>query len=205
MSSARNRRPARADIRAALLSSAEAVFAEHGFEAASVESIAERAGYSTGAIYSNFSGKEELFLALLDERMTTRTQDIRRATAQAPDVDSTLDRGSREFMELLQQDRDWFLLLFEFWTYAARRPDFGRRFAEHHREIHRALADLVESNAQRLGLELGMSAAEAAMILKALSNGLALESLIDRDAVPPDLLARALALMAAGTRDSSSG
>lgn len=200
MPPARNRRPTREKIRADLMRSAEAVFAEQGFEAASVETIAERAGYSTGAIYSNFAGKEELFLALLDERMTARTEEIRRAIQPEADVDATLGRGAGEFMQMLQQDPQWFLLLFEFWTYAARRPAFRERFAAHYRAIHAALTEVVETTAKRLGIDLGLSPAEAAMVLKALSNGFALESIADPGAVPPDLFARTLALLARGAQ-----
>jgi AcrR family transcriptional regulator len=200
MPPARNHRPSREKIRTDLVRSAEAVFAEQGFAAASVEAIAERAGYSTGAIYSNFAGKEDLFLALLDERMTTRTEEIRRAIQPEADVDATLGRGAREFMQMLQQDPQWFLLLFEFWTYAARRPAFRERFVEHYRAIHAALTEVVETTVNRLGIDLGVPPAEAAMVLKALSNGLALESIADPGAVPPDLFARTLVLLARGTQ-----
>jgi AcrR family transcriptional regulator len=200
MPPARNRRPSREKIRADLLRSAESVFAEQGFEAASVETLAERAGYSTGAIYSNFAGKEELFLALLDERMTARTEEIRRAVQPEADVDATLGRGAGEFMQMLQQDSQWFLLLFEFWTYAARRPAFRERFAAHYRAIHAALTEVVEMTAERLGLDLGVSPAEAAMVIKALSNGFALESIADPGAVPPDLFGRTLVLLARGAQ-----
>lgn len=204
MPPARNRRPSREKIRVDLMRSAETVFAEQGFEAASVEAIAERAGYSTGAIYSNFAGKEELFLALLDERMTARTEEIRRAIQPEADIDATLGRGAEEFMQMLQQDPQWFLLLFEFWTYAARRPAFRERFATHYRAIHAALTEVVETTAKRLGIDLGISPAEAAMVLKALSNGFALESMADPDAVPPDLFARTLVVLARGAQASET-
>jgi AcrR family transcriptional regulator len=200
MSPARNRRPSREKICADLLRSAEAVFAEQGFEAASVAAIAQRAGYSTGAIYSNFAGKEDLFLALLDKRMTARTEEIRHAIQPEADVNTTLDRGAGEFMQMLQQDRQWFLLLFEFWTYAARRPVFRQRFAAHYRAIHTALAEMIETTAERLGIDLGVHPTEVAIILKALSNGLALESIADPGMVPPDLLARTLAILARGAQ-----
>ena len=48
--------------RAQLLDAAERVFARGGLLGASVDAIALEAGYSTGAVYSNFKGKEDLFL-----------------------------------------------------------------------------------------------------------------------------------------------
>ena len=52
--------------RAQILDAAERIFAR-GFRGASIEAIAEEAGYSHGAIYSNFKGKEDLFLVLVEE------------------------------------------------------------------------------------------------------------------------------------------
>src|SRR5205807_7482848 len=76
------RRQTRADKRAAnrarLLDAARDVFAGHGYHGATVEQIAEESGLSNGALYYNFGSKEELFLALLDDRMEARLGDIGR-------------------------------------------------------------------------------------------------------------------------------
>src|SRR5438132_7088046 len=58
--------------RHALLDAASQVFAQRGFEGASLEEIAETAGYTRGAIYKNFDGKEDLFLAVLDRRIAAQ-------------------------------------------------------------------------------------------------------------------------------------
>src|SRR5450759_2484874 len=62
---ARIRRPTREEVRRRLLDAALAVFAEHGFDTANLDQIAEAAGLTKGAIYSNFIGKDELFYAML--------------------------------------------------------------------------------------------------------------------------------------------
>jgi AcrR family transcriptional regulator len=64
-----SRQEKKAETRARLLEAAESVFARRGFHAASVEEVAEEAGFSTGAVYSNFGGKEDLFLALWDSAL----------------------------------------------------------------------------------------------------------------------------------------
>ncbi|MFT4136192.1 TetR/AcrR family transcriptional regulator [Microbacterium sp.] len=55
----------REQTRARLLEAAHEVFGEVGMDAASVEAICERAGFTRGAFYSNFESKDELFLALV--------------------------------------------------------------------------------------------------------------------------------------------
>src|ERR1700733_9647815 len=58
--------------RALLLAAARTVFLERGYHGASVEQIADRAGFSTGVVYSQFGGKADLFLALLEARIAER-------------------------------------------------------------------------------------------------------------------------------------
>ena len=76
------RAEAKARTREQLLDAAAQVFAQRGYAGASVDEIAEAAGYSAGALYSNFNGKEQLFLELMSER---RSQGIARQAAQAAD------------------------------------------------------------------------------------------------------------------------
>src|SRR5438309_5825862 len=52
--------------RDALIAAAADVFAQKGFYGASLEEIAEAAGFTRGAIYSNFGSKDELLLAVID-------------------------------------------------------------------------------------------------------------------------------------------
>ncbi|MEA2349239.1 MAG: hypothetical protein QOG86_180, partial [Thermoleophilaceae bacterium] len=65
----RSARAQKRDARADLLDAALAVVAKRGYRDSSVDEIAERAGYSKGAVYWHFDGKDDLFLALLEERV----------------------------------------------------------------------------------------------------------------------------------------
>ena len=73
----RHRRPRRERVVEDLLDAAAVVFAERGYEAASVEAICEAAGYSTGALYSNFKSKDDLFLRLYEARIARRARELR--------------------------------------------------------------------------------------------------------------------------------
>ena len=62
------------------------MFARRGFHGASVEEIAAEGGYSTGALYSNFSGKEDLFLAVMDREIDEHTREIEEAVGERASV-----------------------------------------------------------------------------------------------------------------------
>src|SRR3712207_4566751 len=123
MARERVRRQPRAQTREELLDAAAGVFAARGFHGASVEAVADAAGYSTGALYSNFAGKEELFLSLYEERIQRRRHELREAAARSGPA-----AAAAAVDESLRRDRDFFLLYFEFALHAARNPDFARRF-----------------------------------------------------------------------------
>src|SRR5256885_16780161 len=76
----------RAVTRSRLLAAAEEMFLTRGFGGASVDAVAHAAGFTTGAVYSNFGGKADLFLAVL-ERSTERDLDTVRAAMAAAATD----------------------------------------------------------------------------------------------------------------------
>src|SRR5829696_8420798 len=92
-----------AQTRAALLQAAADVFVERGLHRATVEVITERAGYSRGAFYSNFSSKEELFATVLQERVfaTYRALAAGQIEAEGPLPSA---RQSAELLAALQGD-----------------------------------------------------------------------------------------------------
>src|SRR3954454_12756787 len=106
-----------ARTRGELLTTAAAVFAERGYDGASVEEIAEQAGYSHGAVYSNFAGKSDLFLAVFERYMADRAQELA-ATQAEIEGDAPLEIRARaladQWMEHLASDRESFLLHIEF-------------------------------------------------------------------------------------------
>src|SRR5882762_9680495 len=96
----RRTRAARAeqrDGRAALLEAALEVFADRGYRDASVDEIAERAGYSKGAIYFHFSGKDDLFFALLEERIDRPMRAAIKLLESAPPEDDMALEADRHF------------------------------------------------------------------------------------------------------------
>jgi AcrR family transcriptional regulator len=112
--------------RSKILDAAEAVFSESGFEKTQLEEIAARAGYTRGAIYAHYASKEDLFLALMEQRVHTKITAARRMIEAEPD--STKRAGLfRKWIACQVSDRSWGTLMLEFKLYALRRPSSSEK------------------------------------------------------------------------------
>src|SRR5918992_2626407 len=132
------------------------VFARLGFHTATLEEVAREAGYTTGAIYSNFSGKDELFLAAFEHQIARDVREVTEAQAAASeDTPGARARASaRRWMELVRERPETFLLLMEYWSYAMRHPELRRSFAERFGAFRDTTARWVEEEAERGGWDL---------------------------------------------------
>jgi AcrR family transcriptional regulator len=182
--------------RQAVVDAAAKVFLRDGFQAASVRRIASEAGMTTGAVYSSFEGKADLFLAVLEEKLDPRLGEMYEAAREAPPREVGAHVGE-EFSAYLTERRGWLILLIEFWAQAARDPKSRRAFRRRHEGLRAAISETLGERAARLGLPLALPADELATVLIALTNGFAVERLADPRAVPADLYARALDLLLA--------
>lgn len=188
MSSPSLREEQKALTRRRLLDSAEAVFARRGFHGASVDEIAREAGATSGALYSNFSGKEDLFLALFEERIATDVGDYADILAAGETLEEQARGAADHWMAILGERPDYFPLLIEFWAYAVREPRLRERFASRFASLRVASARLVTDGAAQLGISLPPELAERlGALITALGNGLALEKLADPEAIPDSL------------------
>src|SRR5436305_3441117 len=129
----RRTRAARAEGRTArdeLLTAALEVFARRGYRDAGVDEIAGEAGYSKGALYWHFSGKEELLAALLEERIDSAMRDRVALLASAPPERDMSLEATREFARQLRAEREALLLEREYWTLAIRDEELRARYVE---------------------------------------------------------------------------
>jgi AcrR family transcriptional regulator len=178
-----------------LLNAAGRVFRRRGYRGASVEAIAAEAGYTVGALYSNFEGKDDLLLALLEEEIGEITKRVVAAAAEPEDAIEKLRRGALEWMAVLDEERESYVLLIEFWTLWVRDPELRPEHAERFAALRRGLGQLVEEQTRQLGLSLRLSPEEVGAAVVALADGLALQRLADRAAFSDDLLATLLATL----------
>jgi AcrR family transcriptional regulator len=167
----------REQTRQELVSAAEACFVSRGFHASSVDQVAERAGYTKGAVYSNFASKEDLFFAVYErrvEQVLTVVPALRQAGAEhAFDslATATIDRRDR--------DDGWLAVFFEFWGHVVRHPELRERFAAIHARFLEPLAEAVRQLADDRGLALSaeVNASQVALAWNAMEIGLGLERL----------------------------
>jgi AcrR family transcriptional regulator len=118
--------------RAELVAAAREVFLSRGFHGASLEEISEQAGYTKGAVYSNFAGKNGLFLAVLDAHAAGRARAYAEAVEGAGSMDAAMRALSREMTTGAGADPRWVPVLIEFWTHASRHEELRRQVAERH-------------------------------------------------------------------------
>jgi len=175
------------------------VFARRGYRQAGVDEIAAEAGYSKGALYWHFSGKEELLTALIEERIDAPMRDRVALLASAPpERDMSVEAG-REFARRLSNQRDAVLLEREYWSLAIRDPELRARYAERESRLRRALADAIEARARHLGTPaVPMPAEDVARIVMSIIGGLSVDELVEPGSVRAELLADTLALIYAG-------
>lgn len=142
----------RTQTRAAVLDAAAAVFARRGYEAGTLEEIAEAAGYTTGAIYSNFAGKEELFLAVFERRNAQLTDVYRdlleEAGGKPPELVDVAQVWSRHELA----DRDALLLTLEFRLAALRDPALGGKLGEFEAQTEETIARFIAERLRAVGL-----------------------------------------------------
>jgi AcrR family transcriptional regulator len=168
--------------RSELVEAARRVFLRRGFHGASLDEISAEAGYTTGAVYSRFAGKDELFLAVMDEHLERRTRLYADAALAAPDFESAHREIVRAAIAAGRDEPGWTPLLMEFWTHAARRDDLRAAVAERNERNLDASAELQEAIAERHDMALLRPPREMQRAVTAMARGLSLERQIVPDA-----------------------
>jgi len=189
------------EISEQVLEAAARLFARAGYQAASLRDIASEAGCTTGAIYSNFRGKPDLLVALFERHNQRLATEIATAAARGREPESQLARGAERWMRFLREEPSWYALLIEFWVLAVRDPELKLQYAERFRAVRTGIGRLIEERARELGLKLTVPANELGSSVIALADGIALQRLVEPDAVPDALLVRTLvSVLESGTR-----
>ncbi len=191
-------RPTRAETRVRLLQAAGEVFAKHGYDRASLDDVAAAAGLTKGAVYSSFASKDELFYALMREHIDERLALVSATVSR----ESTLADAKRDAAvglgELISSEADWQLLFIEFWVRAVRDPDLRDEYVRQRRVARELIAQFVERHAAHLGVKLRAPADQIAVVVLALTNGIAIEQLADPERIDPSLFAITLELLLDG-------
>ena len=186
----------KARTRQRLIDAAAEVFASKGYLAASLDEIADKADLTKGAVYSNFSSKEELFFEVLDEHVDRRLDRIADDVQRTGTIEDQAQEAGLMFNRTIEEESLWYLLGIEYSLYRARNGI--DRDPTRHRERLAEVADLLKEVADQNGMTLPVDAYTLALIFNALGNGFALEKLQDPEGVPDDLFGTAVALIYKG-------
>jgi AcrR family transcriptional regulator len=178
-----NRTERKQQTRARILDAALRVFLRDGFHGASLDDIAEEAGYTKGAVYSNFDGKDDLFLALLDVQFDRRFAEYAAAARKAESLEDALRANARIMAETARRHPRWAAVLVEFWTHASRTPHLRAEAAARHERVLDAVGDILADLGRRFNIEWTLPPREAVRAAAAFARGMALERLLDPAAV----------------------
>jgi AcrR family transcriptional regulator len=182
-------RPRRADVREQIIRAAAAAFVEHSYAEVSVTAIAASAGFTKGAVYSNFGGKPQLFAAVFAEQFTELVGGALRDALAAVDVPGS-DAPQAVAASLTRGVVRGPLpaLLAEFRAVAARDPELTEIYSGLRLRQRLELQELLRGVADRFGVRPGLDLAVAATLLLTTVNGLAVEHATAPQAFPEDLV-----------------
>jgi AcrR family transcriptional regulator len=166
------REESRAQTRATLMSVGRQHFIRYGLGGAVAKKIAEDAGYSRGALYSNFDGKEELFLAVIREEQEHRMQAFHSMFKEEPSAKKRL-RKMRNTIADVVTDPDWMVLRAEFEAGAVRNERIRQIFVEVHRQQVRNAGNLIRNFGRSSEIRLEVKPNEFIMVIFNLTHGLA--------------------------------
>jgi AcrR family transcriptional regulator len=175
-----------------------------GYHGATLEQIAEAAGFSKGVVYSQFDSKADLFLSLLEARIEERAAENALLVERLGGK-----RGMARLVEHLaggdRAEPRWGLLVAEFRVHAARDPQLNSRYAAAHARTRAALAEVLATAAERSRARLPFPPAEMAEVALALATGTLLEQAADPEAMGGALAGEVLTRLLTGEARSPGG
>ena len=201
---AKTRRQKQQETRSSLLRSAAKLFCRHGLEGASVEEVAQDAGYTKGAFYSNFKSKEELFLVMLDEKFSAELERLDKVLVGGEDPEAEAHDAAADFIRFIHTDPDWPKLYFEFTAYAARNPEFRQELATRQRALRKKMADVYRRWSADFPVEPPFPLEDIASMTFLMADGFLINQLIDAD-LPDELYATLLGVFFRGLQATALG
>lgn len=194
---ASTQRPGRENVRERLLQAAADEFTENGYAAAKLQDIARRAGFTKGAVYSNFDSKQALFAELLSKRsMDLAARVIDTVSGLGPG--DAAGRGGDAIADWVVDEPRWPLLVTEFGIQAGRTPELAEGYRRERRRLRDELERLIAERAAAWGVADTLDARRVATSLLALISGLAVEHSVDPDEIDQHAIGDAITELFAG-------
>ena len=177
----------KAQTRADLVAAARTVFLLRGFHGASLEEIAQEAGYTKGAVYSNFEDKDALYLAVLDAHYEKRIEAYAEIMLDGDDFDRGLREVSRFIGSADANEPGWLPVLTEFVAHAARDDELKADYLKVRRGFLEAVARILDATQERHGMRFILSSSEVARASSLLIRAFSAERQLDPDRMPSEL------------------
>lgn len=184
----RRTRPTRGEVRDRILDAASKVFAAEGFAGATIDSIGQAAGFTKGAVYSNFETKDELFLALLDREFELRGEQIATALESGGDTAAVARALSQSVLDSIHGNADYYVLFVEYWLRALRDPQLRQRLIARRRAAAADQALYIAESTDTV--QSGRQLAELAQLVVTINLGIGMEEVLQPGIIDPDLLAQ---------------
>ena len=172
------RREKQQRTRSSLLKAASQLFCTHGLEGASVDQVAQAAGYTKGAFYANFKSKEELFLVMLDERFSHELARIDQALAGGQDPHTEARAAAADFIHFAG-DEVWPQLYFQFVAHAARDDEFRQELATRQQAMRERLNETFKRWKQGFDTEPPLPLEDITAMIYCMADGFLVDRMIE--------------------------
>ena len=192
-----NRQERKSQTRKRLIDAAATVFARLGFEAASLDEVAAAAGYTKGAVYSNFASKTELFVALIERRIEVQSAG-HASRFEGRDLEAMVRWLEGQPDQEADSEKQWLILAVEFWLHAMRDDRARLLMAEQYERARTVAVDLIAAGYEKAGRTPPLAPRDLAIVIEALGAGLAFQAALDpthvRMSLQGEVIARLLNL-----------
>ena len=189
-----------AKTRSLLMHAASKVCAKRGLERASIDEVAEEAGFTKGAFYANFRSKEELFLAMLDERFSEQLDKLDTRMEKEGELSEQVREAATDFAHYLSDDPEWVRLYFQFAAHAARDEDFRAELVTRNRTLQARFAEIFRRRSERLPYPAPVEPDVLARMADVIADGFAVHQLLDPERFPDELHGQMWEVFVAGLR-----
>lgn len=189
------REESKQQTRRELLKVASEMFAKQGFYSTSVDKIAEEAGYSKGAVYSNFGSKEDLFLSVFKENQKEDLQNFKSIAEEYNSLDEFINMIENYHQYERKENEDWSILKLEFLLYAMRDESVSKKLAPILEESRTQITNILKKFYQTKNQKQLVSIDKLAFLLLSLDIGIGIQSYVDEESIPENIFADGLRLL----------
>jgi AcrR family transcriptional regulator len=173
-----SRREKQQQTRKSLLRAAAQLFCKRGLDGASIDEVAQTAGYTKGAFYANFKSKEELFLVMLDQRFAEELDRLDKALAGSDEPEAEARAAAADFIHFAG-DEDWPKLYFQFVAHATRDEEFRQELATRHRAMRARIAEILQRWKEGTGHTPSVPVEDVTAMMSFMVDGFLVDRMVD--------------------------